>query len=146
LGGNDCRKPLRFKWAEWRRRMKIAKLTWLLVAWRVEDWLSPLQNASPLKGIFWISLGATVARGQGKLRLEDLYYSKSRKSFIYKPIWEGEETHGLGTRSNFQSALETQATWADISLEPLGFFRLREMQVCKVSFQLIIWLVESREI
>ena len=58
---------------------------------------------------FWISLGATVARGQGKLRLEDLYYSKSRKSFIYKPIWEGEETHSLGTRSNFQSALENSS-------------------------------------
>jgi hypothetical protein len=78
--------------------------------------------------------------------LEVLCYSKLKKVLIYKPIWEGEKAHGLGTRSDFQSTLETQATWADISLEPLGLFRLREMQVFKVSFQLIIWLIESREI
>ena len=49
--------------------------------------------------------------------LEGLYYSRMKGVLIYKPVREGEETHGLSTNSNFQSALENSS---DISRYFLG--------------------------
>ena len=61
--------------------------------------------------------------------LEGLCYSRMKGVLIYKPVREGEGTHGLSTRSNFQSALGNSSDTGRYFLGAIEIFRLKDTGV-----------------